>query len=122
MEFLIALLLILCGILYVIYFSIIVSSNGRYGWGTIFLIYRLYKKDNGNHFIFNFDRIIRFITDHNPDISILLDPISFLLILCLLFCYLIKIKILKVFKIFKGDLFKSYNKVESEKVLDKLTE
>jgi len=100
-------------IIYLCHLIHTVQDNQKFGWGTIFLFYKL-KKKNVVDFGYN---VMTFISYHK--IHILFDPISLLLI-CLYFLYIIFYKLIKNF--LTSNFFKSYNKVESEEILDKLTE
>ena len=98
------------------------EDNIKYGWATIFTFKRLYKSkkfirdykasyecDNNNGF--NYENLFMF-----NDIYLLFDPISFVLVK--LFCWW---KFSNDYT-FESNLFKTYTKIEAEKILDKLTE
>ena len=125
--FLIA-LFVIYNFIYVFHFLNTISQSRRkhkrYGWGTMFLFYKLYRKsikNNKNSNILNFgDNIMTFVS---YGIYILFDPISFLLTYLFIFFWLFYLLIKEcILNNFTTDLFKSYKKVESEKILDKLTE
>jgi len=112
------------------------KESKNYGWGTIFTFKELYKSKNFVHgYAATYNCINKtcsndYINNENRfrfnDIYILLDPLSFVLVK--LFCWQKwireKIPTAKYIreKIPTTNFFKTYSRIEAEKVLDKLTQ
>jgi len=111
-------LIILFSLVYVVHISNTINlsreEDKRFGWTTIIIFIQLFRdKRNNVEYIHNYLLVII------NDIYILFDPISFILsYLIILF-----IKMIELIKnLISSDLFKTYNKIEAEKILDKLME
>lgn len=91
----------------------VIISELRYGWGTLYTLYNLRKRG-----LYKFDDLDCRIDIDDTNVFILLDPISFSTLFLLLTFKGIhkKIKTMRVTKIFK-----TYSRVESEIIMDKLT-
>jgi len=102
-------------ITYICYIVVIISSSNqyeddRYGWGTIFTIFKLRKNPQFvNHYLKFYLRI-----NNKSDINIILDPISYVLMI-----FYTAFKKIGDFAP-KTDFFKTYSKVEAEIIMDKL--
>ena len=102
--------LIVIPILYFYLFHLIntIQSNNRFGWGTVFIFKKYVSK-----IYFEYDYMVFRLNG----ILLLLDPVSFGLILL----FLLFKKLIERMRLLPSDLFKTYTKVESEKILDKIT-